>query len=390
MTGRAVKLALLAAPDGRIRAAVVDNHGICTCEWMHELVHDGSIDKTRSFLEAIARDGAAYDWELVVAIGEELHILHFVGVQLSASQFAIIAAQSADEVADVTAMMRVSNEQANVVRETLKRLDGQRRRNAAQNQEMYEELGRLNNELARAQRDMARANARLERLNDAKNELLGMVAHDLRNPLGAVSSYASILSSGLTGPLNDEQRQFIDRIEKNATFMAKMVEDLLDLSAIESGKINLRSTQFDLDQTVRDVLAIHATHAQSKGIDLNYEAAGPCTVEADRDKLVQVIENLVSNAVKYSPPKTRIEAELRGAGSKLRFAIQDQGPGISEEEQARLFTPFGTTSAQTTGGEKSTGLGLAIVRKIVEAHRGVIGVQSQVGAGSTFWFELPA
>lgn len=254
---------------------------------------------------------------------------------------------------------------------------------------IYEDFTRLNNELVTAQRELARSNAGLIRLNEQKNQLLGMAAHDLRNPLGAIFSCSEYLLDELKN-LSDDQLEMLSAIKSSSEFMLQLIEDILNLSRIESGKIELRIEPCNLADLASRHVATNRLIAARKKIQvvLNLGPDLP-TVEADPRKIEQVMENLLSNAIKFSPPGTTVTMTLIPMGAQVRIEVRDQGPGIPEAERGKLFQPFQRTSVKPTGGEKSSGLGLAIARRVVEAHGGRIGVESEVGVGSTFFVNLP-
>ena len=255
---------------------------------------------------------------------------------------------------------------------------------------LFEEFTRLNNELASAQRELARKNAALVALNEEKNRLLGMAAHDLRNPLGVIMSYAKFLDRMAGARLDAKELQFVAQIEKSSQFMLHLLEDLLDVSQIESGKLNLAKAPADLAALVQNNIELNRVLAGAKDIAIELalpEALPP--VDIDATKIEQVLNNLVSNALKYSHPGTTVRVSLAAAEGEAVLSVRDQGQGIPADELSNLFQAFSKTTVKSTAGEKSTGLGLAITRKIVEGHGGRIGVESRVGEGSTFSFSLP-
>ncbi len=243
--------------------------------------------------------------------------------------------------------------------------------------------------LDRMRREIVAKNRELARLGELKNRFIGIAAHDLRTPLTAIIGYSEILlEMGADDPGPD--RDMLVRIQRAGQFMLRLVNDLLDLSAIESGSIRLDLAPTDLAAFLRSSVELHATLAAPKQIAVELLAdAGPLLARVDESKLEQVLGNLVGNAVKFSAPGTRVRVSLRRDGAVARFAVEDQGPGIPAHELERMFEPFQMTSVKSTAGEKSTGLGLAIVKKIVIAHRGSIRAESELGRGTTFHFELP-
>jgi len=261
--------------------------------------------------------------------------------------------------------------------------------NSTGEQKIFEEITALNNELITAQRELARRNAELVRLNKEKNSLLGVAAHDLRNPLGAIYSCSEYLLDELKN-LNDDQLEMLRSIKASSEFMLQLIEDLLHLTKLESGKLELRIASTDLAELTARHVAVNRPLAAHKNIriDSHIEPDLP-PIEADSHKIEQVLENLISNAIKFSPPDTTVGVTLRRGGTGLRIEVSDQGPGIPKGEWGTLFQPFQRTSVKPTGGEKSSGLGLSIARKMVEAHGGRIWFESEAGKGSTFFVSLP-
>ncbi|MGO9056153.1 MAG: sensor histidine kinase [Candidatus Binataceae bacterium] len=263
------------------------------------------------------------------------------------------------------------------------------RPNNSEDQKIFEDIAALNNELTTAQRELARRNAELVRLNEQKNHLLGVAAHDLRNPLGAIFVSSEYLLDELKH-LSDDQLEMLRAIKSSSEFMLQLIEDILHLAKLEAGKPELRIESTDLAELTARHVAVNRQLAARKNIriDSAIEPDLPA-IEADSHKIEQVLENLISNAIKFSPPGTTVGVTLRRDGGALRIEVSDQGSGIPKGEWGKLFQPFQRTSVKPTGGEKSSGLGLSIARKMVEAHGGRIWFESEVGKGSTFFVSLP-
>ena len=254
----------------------------------------------------------------------------------------------------------------------------------------FEELSRLNNELVNFQRELAKKNHELDELNKLKNEFLGIAAHDLRNPLGVIMGYSSSLLDESEGALSDTQKMMLESILKSSEFMLGLLHDLLDISAIESGKVKLLQINSDLVPVVRKNVELNNVIAHKKNIRIHfkYQENVP-EVLFDISKIEQVLNNLISNAVKFSKPDTDIYVSIYSDHSDVTVSVADNGPGIPYAEQKLLFKPFEKLSVKSTAGEPSTGLGLSIVKNIIVAHGGKIWAESEVGKGSTFSFSLP-
>ncbi len=253
-----------------------------------------------------------------------------------------------------------------------------------------QELEEANRELIRMKSELEDRNKELYRLNEDKNRLLGMAAHDLRNPIGAILSYSEFLLEEDRIKADETYADFIGTIRESSEFLLHMVNELLDISIIESGNLKLTLSNVDFISLVEHNITINRVLSEKKGINIlfNHDSDIP-HVKIDIHKLEQVFNNLISNAVKFSYPGSKVEISIRKKAEELLIAVKDEGKGIPEREFSRLFKPFSRTSVQATGDESSTGLGLAIVKKIVEGHGGKIWVESIVDKGSTFYFSLP-
>jgi signal transduction histidine kinase len=231
------------------------------------------------------------------------------------------------------------------------------------------------------------AEKKLRELNEMKNKFLGMAAHDIRNPLVSIRGFAELLQD--EGMDEESRKEFLGIIHNTSNELLGLLNDLLDVSLIESGKFDLRMSKGDLGKLLRDRMHLMQMAAKKKDMALETQFDEVPEIPFDRERIAQVVDNFLSNAVKFSPRGAVIRVFLKQEESKVRVEVQDHGPGISEEEQKKLFGEFQKLTAMPTGGEKSTGLGLAIVKKIVTAHKGEIGVTSKVGEGSVFYFTLP-
>ncbi len=226
----------------------------------------------------------------------------------------------------------------------------------------------------------------LERLHELREHFFRIASHDLKNPLCNLWLAHNELAYHV--PTNEETGIIQDTIEQALGEMQELIEDFLDSAALQNGQLDLMLGFVNLKDCVWDTVAQYRRSASRKGINVSVlDIAG--LVVADRHRLMQVIGNLISNAIKFSPPATTITIWSQGIGDRTRIFVADEGPGISFEEQARLFQEFSTGNTRPTGGETSTGLGLWIVNHLVGLMHGSVGVDAAEGGGSVFWIELP-
>jgi len=244
-----------------------------------------------------------------------------------------------------------------------------------------------NQQLVEQQKDLV---DQLSRANAAKDRFLGMCAHDLRNPLSSIRGLAELMDENAIGVLTPEQREIIQTIHGASQSMLLLVNELLDVATIEAGHLKLEKSRVNIVDIVER--SVHLSNIEAAKKDTRIVMAKPPEMpllDVDRNKIRQVIDNLISNAVKYSPRSSLVTVKLLSEAQFAGFAVTDNGPGIPEDERDLLFKDYGRLSTQPTGGEKSTGLGLAICRKIVEAHGGTIGVENNAERGCEFAVRLP-
>lgn len=249
-------------------------------------------------------------------------------------------------------------------------------------------LAGLNQQLAKQHVALSKANAELERLNREMNEVLSVVSHDLKSPLAGIEG----LSRELRESLSEEdpaKASMMEMIENAARQMYSLVGNVLDLQRIEAGHAGLRSETVDLAATAREIVREQDFALRQKRQSVVFSGDAEALAMGDECAVRRITSNLLSNASKYSPFGTRIEVTVRG-GDSPTLSITDVGPGISEQDQERLFEKFCRLTARPTGGETSTGLGLAICRSLVDAMGGSIWCKSTLGHGATFSFSLPA
>jgi signal transduction histidine kinase len=237
------------------------------------------------------------------------------------------------------------------------------------------------------------ANERLQELDRLKSHFLSNVSHELRTPLTAIGSLVDNMLDGVTGTLTDKQSRYISGIKDSSERLARLINDLLDLSVIESGRVRLEPSRFSLSDLVQQVGNTMTAVAAAKPVALELSVAdGNYTAWADRDRINQVLTNLIGNAIKFTPQGGKISVDLGPATDDewITVSVSDTGPGIPEDERARIFDEFYQIGRPGEEKIKGVGLGLAISKKLVEMNGGKISVESNRGTGSTFTFTVPA
>lgn len=243
--------------------------------------------------------------------------------------------------------------------------------------------------LETSHRQLERSNGELHKLNQEKNVLMGIVAHDLKNPLGSILlSLGNVQHYGDRMPKADLMKHY-DAIERSTSQMLSLINDLLDENAIESGTYSINPQDFSVSAFLPQVVMHFEAKSRRKNIAMHLHLPEPdIRLHTDPRRLEQVLVNLVSNALKFSESGKRVDVSAELKKGFVEFRIADQGPGISAEDQQKLFIRFARLTARPTGGENSTGLGLSIVKKIVEALDGDISCSSTVGVGTCFTVRL--
>jgi len=230
----------------------------------------------------------------------------------------------------------------------------------------------------------------LRSLSDLKDEFLGIAAHDMRTPLTVIKGWCDLFSDNLLGELTSEQREAIAGIGQQAALMLDLINDLLDVAKIETGKVQLSLSRCNVKSIIDDYLHAQALVASKKNITLVNNVPDDLEpVWLDPERVGQVLNNLLSNAFKFSPEGATVTVSAARNGNFIEVSVADTGVGIPPEDVDNLFKKFVQVSSKATRGEKGTGLGLAIVKKIVELHGGKVRVKSKMGEGSTFTFSLP-
>ena len=229
----------------------------------------------------------------------------------------------------------------------------------------------------------------LRQADQAKDDFLAVISHELRTPLNAITGFSSLLEDEVAGPLNEQQMLFIRKIMSGADAMLLLVNNLLDLSRLTLGKLKLIRETTSLSQIVTHVMAFLKPLADKKQLTLQADLTFDDKLSIDPDRIGQVLNNLLGNAIKFTPPGGDIRIHVFRRGNDAVIEVSDTGIGIAPEDLPKLFKKFQQVDMSTTRRIGGSGLGLAISKALVEAHQGTIGVRSVPGEGSTFWFSLP-
>ena len=257
--------------------------------------------------------------------------------------------------------------------------------------ERSREIESTNRQLYEVNANLQTSNKALDEANRFKTQMLSMVSHDLKNPLTTVLLGSKSLDSQLKG--NQNALEMTEMIRDSAETMHSLITEILDQAALEHGQLDISMDELLLDEICLELIHEYQYRANDKQQHLETEIVDHCSLHGDENRLRQVFDNLISNAIKYSPPKARIIIRLNKKehqnNSFIRFEVQDEGPGLTEEDQKKLFGFFQRLGSKPTGGESSTGVGLAIVKQIVELHGGRVWCESELGQGATFIVELP-
>jgi GAF domain-containing protein len=242
---------------------------------------------------------------------------------------------------------------------------------------------------ARLFREIADKSAQLEAASRHKSEFLANMSHELRTPLNAIIGFSEVLAQGMFGAINEKQTEYLHDILESGRHLLSLINDILDLSKIEAGRMELEASEFNLPQAIENALTLVRERALRRGIALHHVIDDRVAeIRADERKVKQVLLNLLSNAIKFTPEGGRIELRAVPRGGTVEVSVTDTGVGIAPEDQEAVFEEFRQVGASDKKAE-GTGLGLALSRKFIELHGGKIHVTSQVGVGSTFTFTLP-
>ena len=265
---------------------------------------------------------------------------------------------------------------------------------AIENARLYAQVRQYADELeakveARTQ-ELQGANRQLEAASRHQSEFLANMSHELRTPLNAIMGFSEVLLERMFGELNEKQAEFLQDVLGSGRHLLSLINDILDLSKVEAGRMELDLAPFNLSLAIESAISLIRERAGRHGISLSFAADDALgDFVADERKVRQILLNLLSNAVKFTPDGGRVEAKAVLAGDWADISVRDTGIGIAPEDQEAVFEEFRQVGGQHAQKREGTGLGLALAKRFVELHGGKIGVESEVGKGSIFTFTLP-
>jgi len=244
-------------------------------------------------------------------------------------------------------------------------------------------------ELAAKNTELKKLNTQLTQLNIEKNEFLGIASHDLKNPLASISLSATTLKKHYKNFAPEKVENYLDKIAATSDRMKNIIINLLNINTIESGEYNITKSEINLSKLIEYIIDDFEQNAKQKNIEIKFVQPKEIKITTDEQAIHRILENLISNAIKYSNPDGTVDIELLSGSDKVTIKIKDNGLGIQDSEKKRVFQKFPRLSNKPTAGENSTGLGLSIVKKLTELIGGNISFESEYGKGTTFVLELP-
>jgi len=251
------------------------------------------------------------------------------------------------------------------------------------------EKGKFTDRLAASNQELELHNREVQRVTKLKSNFLASMSHELRTPLNAIVGFSDLLAEQTAGQLNDKQKRFVNHIKEGSAHLLQLINDILDLSKIEAGQLELRCEDFQVKETLPEVLSTIHPLVMAKNIQLEQRIETDRHIYADRVRFKQILYNLLSNAVKFTPKGGRIDIDCREDGNSVCISVTDTGVGIRAEDQAVIFEEFRQVDGPTGATQEGTGLGLAITKRLVEQQGGRISLESEFGKGSRFSFTLP-
>jgi signal transduction histidine kinase len=292
--------------------------------------------------------------------------------------------------------LRLMDEVTSDISFALRTIEQEEQRRAAEseirrlNEELEKRVLERTSQVGEANSRLAKQNEELARASRLKSEFLARMSHEFRTPLNSIIGFSDLLAEQGDGPLGEAYGDYVRHVSEGAQHLLALVNDILDLSRIEAGRIDLRHEEFAAAGAVYEVLSVTGPLAEAKKIELRSEVSPALFAYGDRTRFKQILYNLLSNAVKFTPAIGNVQVSAEPDYGEIRFRVSDTGIGIPPDQQTAIFEEFTQVAPATSGVKEGAGLGLTITKRIVELHGGRIWVESALGEGSHFFFTMPA
>jgi len=390
---QAASAVLICDGAGQIKRVLRDTIGLeeilIEGRLLQDVIGVGSAAKARAFIEALRLGEPIEEWQLEMPIFARRVSLSFVGCAVRFNHLLLVASHSRSGLIRTCEELLECDGSSECPESALNQFLAALRSEPLPRPKPFDNNAKLYGELDTMQRELSVRSAELSRAADQRNRLYAAVAHDLRSPLAAVNGYASLMLEDGDGAMRPEACESLSRIKASSEFAIDLIDSLLDPSAIESGRLELKKRAVCLSEVVSGTLATNELFARQRNVHLSATLPGDLhPARVDPGRIAQVLNHLVANAIKFSPSGASVSVSLEQSGANATLRIVDQGPGMTRARLSRILT---SPQIQRVGAQppKPIGIGLAICRKVVAAHGGRFEVDSEPGVGSTFTIVLP-
>ena len=390
---QAASAVLICDGAGQIKRVLRDTIGLeeilIEGRLLQDVIGVGSAAKARAFIEALRLGEPIEEWQLEMPIFARRVSLSFVGCAVRFNHLLLVASHSRSGLIRTCEELLECDGSSECPESALNQFLAALRSEPLPRPQPFDNNAKLYGELDTMQRELSVRSAELSRAADQRNRLYAAVAHDLRSPLAAVNGYASLMLEDGDGAMRPEACESLSRIKASSEFAIDLIDSLLDPSAIESGRLELKKRAVCLSEVVSGTLATNELFARQRNVHLSATLPGDLhPARVDPGRIAQVLNHLVANAIKFSPSGASVSVSLEQSGANATLRIVDQGPGMTRARLSRILT---SPQIQRVGAQppKPIGIGLAICRKVVAAHGGRFEVDSEPGVGSTFTIVLP-
>jgi signal transduction histidine kinase len=394
--GDETSIGFLCRPDGTILKVFYDRLGLgdrlTASQPFGGILAEGSDRKAGKFLRVLQVNHVALDWHLDVVLPQGVAPLLFFGYQTEQGTVVIASDKSPSPEILVRELTALADRIPTAAREALARTIAQKRSRATVERSLYNHLARLNDDLVNRQRELVKKNVEMETLSREKAELLGVAAHDLRNPISGILTASEYLLEDAACLLAPEHITLLQSIESSTHFMLQLIDEMLEISTLEWGNLRLNRQPADLAGVTRQNLALNRLLAERKGVQVDLTVDGTLpAIQMDVVKMTNAISSLVRSAIKFSQPGSRIEIRLGPQTDRAIVAVRYRGGGITPNQLRETFGPVQKGDASDTPSKgPGAGLGLTIARRIVEGHGGRIWTESDAEGASILTIALPA